>query len=39
VALGFSRLQAEQAVSSVNAYDSDPAELIRRALAWLARPR
>jgi Holliday junction DNA helicase RuvA len=39
VSLGYPRLQAEQAVGAVGAGEDDPAEVVRNALAWLARKR
>jgi len=39
VSLGYGRLQAEQAVAAVGAGEDEAAELIRKALAWLSRPR
>lgn len=38
VSLGYGRLQAEQAVAAVGAGEENPAEMIRKALAWLSRP-
>ncbi|HES57953.1 MAG TPA: Holliday junction branch migration protein RuvA [Firmicutes bacterium] len=39
VSLGYGRLQAEQAVAAAGAGEEDPAEVVRRALAWLSKAR